>query len=163
MWWPHKIWARSICLQNPNGSIAIVPCDQLVFATLPGAREKPLWATVWFSMCEVRHTPRDVFDITSSYFAGNYYRAGSPKRSSYVAERTRKRQNKFTNSFYRFKFDLFVLGAGQRLTQRNQLIAGYSYGGLIIPLVDILFCRKGNHSFHEILELTKYLRWIDKK
>ena len=53
------------------------------------------------SMCEVRHTPRDVFDITSSHFAGNHYTAGSPKHSSYVAERTRKRQNKFTNSFYR--------------------------------------------------------------
>ena len=71
------------------------------------------------SKCEVRHTPRDVFDITSSYFAGNLYTAGSPKRSSYVAERKRKRQNKFTNSFYRFKFNLFVLGAGRRLTQRN--------------------------------------------
>ena len=71
------------------------------------------------SICEVRHTLRDVFDITSSYFAGNPYTAGSRKRSSYVAERTRKRQNKFTNSFYRFKFNLFVLGAGLRLTQRN--------------------------------------------
>ena len=71
------------------------------------------------SMCEVRHTPCDVFDITSSYFSGNPYTAGSPKRSSYVAERTRKRQNKFTNSFYRFKFNLFVLGGGLRLTQRN--------------------------------------------
>ena len=47
------------------------------------------------------------------------YTAGSPKRSSYVAERMRKRQSKFTNSFYRFKFNLFVLGAGRRLTQRN--------------------------------------------
>ena len=71
------------------------------------------------SMCEVRHTPCDVFDITLSYFAGNPYTAGSPKRSSYVAERTRKRQNKFTNSFYLFKFNLFVLGAGRPLTQRN--------------------------------------------
>ena len=51
------------------------------------------------SMCEVRHTPRDVFDITSSYFAGNHYTADTTKRSSYVAERTRKRQNKFTDSF----------------------------------------------------------------
>ena len=71
------------------------------------------------SMCEVRHNPRDVFDITSSYFAGNHYSAGSPKRSSYTAERKRKRQNKFTNSFYRFKFNLCVLGAGRRITQRN--------------------------------------------
>ena len=80
-------------------------------------REKPLRATVAFSssMCEVRHNPRDVLDITSSYF----YIAGSPKRSSYVAERTRKRQNRFTNSFYQFNFNLFVLGAGRRFTQRN--------------------------------------------
>ena len=42
------------------------------------------------SMCEVRHTPRDVFDVNSSYFAGNHYTAASSKRSSYVAERTRK-------------------------------------------------------------------------
>ena len=47
------------------------------------------------------------------------YTAGSPKRSSYVVERERKRQSKFTNSLYRFKFNLFVLGAGRRLTQRN--------------------------------------------
>ena len=71
------------------------------------------------SMCEVRHNPGDVFDITSSYFAGNHCTAGSPKRSSYVAEGTRKCQNRFTNSFYRFEFNLFVLGAGRRLTQRN--------------------------------------------
>ena len=70
-------------------------------------------------MYEVRHTPRDVFNITSNYLAGNHYTAGSRKRSSYIAERTRKRQNKFTNSFYRFKFNLFVLGAGRRLNQRN--------------------------------------------
>ena len=74
-------------------------------------------------MCDVRDIPRDVFDITSSYFAGNHYTSDSPKRSlkrsSYVAERTRKRQNKFTNSLYRFKFDLFVLGAGRRFTEIN--------------------------------------------
>ena len=40
-------------------------------------------------MCEVRHNPRDVFDINSSHFTGNHYAAGSPKRISYVAERTR--------------------------------------------------------------------------
>ena len=28
-------------------------------------------------MCEVRHTPRDVFDVNSSYFVGNHYTAGS--------------------------------------------------------------------------------------
>ena len=71
------------------------------------------------SICKICHTPRDAFDITSSYFTGNHYTAGSPKRSSYVAERTHKRQNKFTNLFYRFKFNLFVLGTGRRLTQRN--------------------------------------------
>ena len=40
------------------------------------------------SMCEVRHTPRDVFDTISSCFAGHHFTAGSPKRSSYIAERT---------------------------------------------------------------------------
>ena len=59
-----------------------------------------------------------VFDITSD-FTGNPYKAGSPKRSSYVAERTRKRQNKFTNSFYWLKSNIFVLWAGRRLSQRN--------------------------------------------
>ena len=71
------------------------------------------------SMWEVRHTPYDVLDITSSYFAGNHYTADLPKRISYVAERTRKRQNKFTNAFYWFKFDLFILGAGRQHTLRN--------------------------------------------
>ena len=66
-------------------------------------------------MCGVGHNPRDVFDITSSYFAGNYYTAGSPKCSSYVAKNTCKRQNKFTNAFYRFNFNLFVLVAGQNI------------------------------------------------
>ena len=45
---------------------------------------------------------------------------GSPKRSRYVGERTRKRQNKFTYSFYQFTFNLLVSGAGRRLTQRNK-------------------------------------------
>ena len=82
------------------------------------------------SMCEIRHTPRDVFDII--YFEGNHYTAGSPKRSSYVAERPRKRQNKFTNSFYQFKFNLFVLGAGRRLSQRNyRLLAVVSLSGSV--------------------------------
>ena len=73
------------------------------------------------SMCEVRHTPRDAFNITS-YFAGkiwNKFTVESLKRNSNVAKRTRNRQNKFTNSFYWFKFNLFVHGAGQRLAQRN--------------------------------------------
>ena len=69
-------------------------------------------------MCKVRHAKRDafdrpLFDIPSSHFAGktwnicplDHYTAGSPKRSSYVAQSMWKRQNKFTNSFYRFTFD----------------------------------------------------------
>ena len=44
------------------------------------------------------------------------YAAGSPERSSYAAKSTRKRQNKFTNSFYRFKFNLFFLGAARQFT-----------------------------------------------
>ena len=67
---------------------------------------------------------------------GTYYTTGFPKRRRYVAKRTRKRQNKFYNSFYWFILNLFVLGAGRRLTQRNsgfffgksrinQLLAGY--------------------------------------
>ena len=72
------------------------------------------------SMCELRHTPRDAFDITSSYFAGNHFTAGSPKRSFYVAERTRRCQNKFTNSFYRFKFNLSALALdGGSLKETN--------------------------------------------
>ena len=43
---------------------------------------------------------------------GNHYTVGSSKRSSYVDERMRKHQNKFLNSFYRFKFDLFALSGG---------------------------------------------------
>ena len=57
-----------------------IPCEQLVSATLPER------------------------ETIASYFAGNHYTAGSPislpKRSSYVTERTRKRQNKFTNLIY---------------------------------------------------------------
>ena len=36
----------------------------------------------------MRHAPRDTFDVTSSYLAGeiwNHYSAGSPKRCSYAA------------------------------------------------------------------------------
>ena len=101
-----------------TASILKLPCEQLVSPTLP-ERETTASNRLIFHRSEVRYIPRDVFDITSSYFAGNLYTAGSPKRSSYVAERTRKRQNKFTNLFYRFKFNLFVLGVGRRLTQKT--------------------------------------------
>ena len=72
-------------------------------------------------MCKVRHAPRDAFDIRLRPIQREkyHYTAGSPKRSNYVAERIRKRKNKFTNSFNQFKFNLFVLGAGRWLTQRN--------------------------------------------
>ena len=47
-----------------------------------------------------------------------------------LAERTRKRQSKFTNSFYRFKFNLFVLGAGRRAHSKKLMVArsGFSLG-----------------------------------
>ena len=60
----------------------------------------------------------------------DYCTTGSLKRSSYVVERTRKRQNKFPNSFYQFQFNLFLFGAGPRLTQRNKrLLAVVSLSG----------------------------------
>ena len=34
-------------------------------------------------------------------------------------ERMRTSQNKFTNSFYRLKYNMVVLGAGCQFTQRN--------------------------------------------
>ena len=114
----HKM-RQNVTIRNVTFCLHL-PCEQLVSPTLVQERnycEQPF--DFPSSMCEVRHTPRDVFDITSFSFEENHYTAGSPKRSSYAAERPRKRQNKFTNSFYRFKFNLFVLGAGRRLTQRN--------------------------------------------
>ena len=56
------------------------------------------------SRCEVCHTPRDAFNKMESLLNR------LPNRSSYVAERTRKRQSRFTSPFYRFKFNLFLLG-----------------------------------------------------
>ena len=72
-------------------------------------REKLLRATVRLSIEQVRNTSHPTWFIWHHFvwYRGKHYTAGSPKRSSYVAERTRKRQNKFTNSFYRFKFNLF--------------------------------------------------------
>ena len=97
-----------------------LPGEQLVSPTIPEGETTASNSLIFHRACAKYVTPqRDVFDISSSYFAGNYYTAGSSKRSNYVAEGTRKRQNKFTNSFYQFKFNLFVLGAGRRLTQRN--------------------------------------------
>ena len=47
------------------------------------------------------------------------YAVGSPKHSSYVGERMRASLNQLSNLFYQFKVNLFVHGAGRRLTQRN--------------------------------------------
>ena len=73
----------------------LVHGEQLVSPTL--SEREPLGATVKFpsSVCEERHAPRDAF--ASSYM--EYYTAGSLKHRSYVSEYTRKRQNKFANSF----------------------------------------------------------------
>ena len=100
MQWKRKKKRKSDLIKQVDKSL---PCQQLVSPTLP---ERETTARIRFdfplSMCEVRHTPRDVFDVNLSNFAGNHDTADSPKCSNYVAERTRKRQNKFTNSFYRF-------------------------------------------------------------
>ena len=52
-------------------------------------------------------------------------------RSSFSRQPTRKRQSKFTNSFYRVKFNLFVLGAGRPLTQRKRLLKVVSLSGSV--------------------------------
>ena len=100
---------------------SLVPFEQLVSLTLP---ERETTASNLFdfpsSMCKVRHTSRHVFGITSSYLAGNRYTVGSPKRSSYVAERTRKLQNKFTNSFTGSNFNYSSLALdGGSLKENN--------------------------------------------
>ena len=72
--------AVNVNIRNFISGVFSIPCEQLVSATLPER------------------------ETTASYFAGNHYTAGSPisspKRSSYLTECTRKRQNKFTNLIY---------------------------------------------------------------
>ena len=99
-----------------------------------------------------------VFDVNSSYFAGNHYTAGSSKRSSYVAERTCKRQNKFTNSFYRFKFNLFVLGAGRRHTQRETKYFKEEPIQRRFDFSGVLYFGWPNQPSSEFLKLSLYLK-----
>ena len=103
-----------------------LPYEQLVSPTLP-EREITASNRLIFHRAGAKYITPHVMHSTK----WNHYSTGLPKRSSYVAERTRKRQNRFTNPFYRFKFNLFLLGVllnGGSPKETNGPRSGFSLG-----------------------------------
>ena len=79
------------------------------------------------------HSSKTVLKV-SSYFAPFVIpdaifitTVGLRQRGSYKLEGMHICQNKFTNQFYRFKLNLFVRMAGQRLAQRNRRLLAVVY------------------------------------
>ena len=120
---------KGLCRVLEHVDVDLVPCEQLVSPTLPERSTTASNRLIFHRACAKYVTPHVMY-LTSLRLISREIK--SPKRRRYVAERTRKRQNKFTNSFYGFKFNLFDLGAGRRLTQRNQrLLAVVSPSGSV--------------------------------
>ena len=131
VWFTHVSIFRfsKVRLLYPTEKSVHVTCKQLVSPTLSERETTASNHLIFHWACAKYVKPH------MSYFAGENMESPQSRlaqRNSYIAECMCKRQNKFTYSFYRFKFNLFVLGTGRWLIQRNlQLLAVVSLSGSI--------------------------------